>query len=161
MNKAELQTRNENIATMMGWWKENGQPETWWTKNEIAQYVVYSEYKDNFKEMPFHKRYRFLMMAIEYIRQNIRKVHEVREKMKTEKILMIPGEVFIERFDINLTHINITTAVWNGAEFEYFDERNQIKYEFGEKMIEAIFLAVSDLAEEILLNKNEYASATT
>ena len=67
MTQSEIKKRNEAIAKMLGWFKEDGQPETWFAIIDSAKYVVYSEYKDQFKELPFHKDWNYLMKAKEFI----------------------------------------------------------------------------------------------
>ena len=67
MNKEEIQKKNEAIAKMLGWFQEDGQPDTWFAISDSAKYVVYSLYKDQFKELPFHKDWNYLMKAKEFI----------------------------------------------------------------------------------------------
>jgi hypothetical protein len=63
---------NELIAKFLGWFKEEGHSDTWYEIIGYAKVVAYSEYKDQFSELPFHKDWNYLMMAVNKIEKTNR-----------------------------------------------------------------------------------------
>lgn len=62
---------NEIIAKWLGWFKEEGQPDTWYVKTDTAIVVACSTYKDPFKELPFHKDWNRLIPVVKKLTQDL------------------------------------------------------------------------------------------
>ena len=142
-----VKDRNETIAKFLGWFKEDGQPETWFKIDDSAKYVVYSEYKDPFKELPFHKDYNYLMEALEKIRTTIKGSGD--NETKDAKI----NEYFIDELELKRRSLYIRLIQWTKKGWRMFDHRNRdlsILYTIGyncKTYKEGIFFAVSDIAK--------------
>lgn len=67
MTPEYIKRGNEIIAAFLGWFKEDGQPETWFVLTEHAKHVAYSEYNDPLRELNFHKSWDALMPVYQKI----------------------------------------------------------------------------------------------
>ena len=106
----ETKRRNIAIALFLGWFKENGQPDTWYEiLNNTAQYVAYSEYSDPYKSLPFNRDWAWLMKAVE-------KVEDIMDGIYVTRVCMDRGRCVIklkdkELFSASTTELGIATKI--------------------------------------------------
>lgn len=92
------------LAKFLGWFQEDGQPDTWYMKTDNAIVVVYSTYKDPFKRLPFSHDANYLIKVIEKIKTSIRRIEDTKKARQ--------GEYFIDRFEIKLGSFWCTLYRW-------------------------------------------------
>lgn len=61
-------TSNIELAKFLGWFlEEDGLPGSWFKLIDNGKYVIYSQYKDQYGELPFHKDIKYLFEIIDKI----------------------------------------------------------------------------------------------
>lgn len=100
MTSREYNEWNIFIANFLGWFREDGQPQTWFIQTDVAKHVIYSEYKDQLRELPFHKSYDYLMPVVVKInevwikiKQDDHMSHKMYPNLSLLKAALVTGEL--------------------------------------------------------------------
>lgn len=117
---------NAEIAKMMGWFQEDGQPYTWYETGEVAIYVAYNTDSGHQKELPFHKDWNWLLKAKERI------------VMLTGKKISDESMNYLETFSYK---VNVATLKDYNWEWKTYDEKDSTP-------IWLMFSVVAELSEE-------------
>jgi hypothetical protein len=142
MTQQEIQERNKEIATMLGWSYNKFMDR--WNEDMIHDYAYATELK-------FHSDWNWLMEAVSFIKKNIKSSSNTKDAKF--------GELFIDEWEFRVKSYYVRLIQWtkNGWRIPDRDDMElSLLYIIGENCEsekEAIFLIVSDIAK--LYNNKE------
>lgn len=153
MDNIQTKFRNEAIAKFLGWFREDGQSESWFfiPDDGAGKYVAYSEYKDRYRGLPFSHDFGSLLQVIERIQKTMIHSNQNSGRMKR-------GEFMIDEFRLTLTSLYIKLFEWTKTGWRMTNQSSQNKdlsilyilNENAESYHEILFLGLSDLAISVL-----------
>ena len=148
--KLTTKERNELCARLIGWFQEDGQDETYFeysldeNNKPFSKIVAYSLYRDNWKELPFHK-------DLNYTYKLLEKVNSFKRSVDEEKIKI--GESLIDRFEIHTKSFFANIFIWTKNGWKDFS----VYYVVGENCEDwkqGFYLFLSDILIKSLKHNN-------
>jgi len=153
--RASILSDNNLIAKFLGWYQEDDQPDTWYKKEAHSINVVYSLYKDVFKELPFHKDWNYLINVYNEVILRLQEINTTKSKVVLDELGFHFSSVIAEN-KIRIAWEFVVDAIKFYFDNVEFTLSTGIKHEDGTEVktgdvvdVDARILGVSDKERQI------------
>ena len=104
---------NEVIAKWLGWYQEENQSDSWFMVSGNCIAVAWSTWKDQFKELPFHKDWNYLIPVVKKVLNNLYEIVESAPYPTWEHVAIMKDTIkqIIIELEIEPLHSAIAEAI--------------------------------------------------